>query len=160
MLTSDDLLRAVLVPALVAGAVAAVGWWRRWDWAMPAAAGLGFLAGHALLGVPGLPPRDGTDWLFWLAIPVTLLGVMDSVTARRWGGIMGAAAGAVAYLVVRPLPAEAVSAASLYGTALGLAVAGAAVVVVVGWAEPRVGTAAVVAGLCVALGAAAVVVLS
>src|SRR3954470_21230997 len=127
MVTPSELLRVLLGPILVAGVIAAISRWRRWAWGMPVAAGAGFLAGYALIGVPKLPPRDGTDWLFWLAIPATLLGVVDATVGRRWGWALGLAAGMVALVVVLPLPAETVPRGSLYAAAALLALAGAAV---------------------------------
>src|SRR3954468_1732661 len=100
MVTPSELFRVLLAPLVVSAIVAAIGRWRKWAWAMPLAAGVGFLVGYALLGVPKLPPRDGTDWLFWLAVPVTLLGVVDATVGRRWGWALGlAAASAVAVVI-------------------------------------------------------------
>jgi hypothetical protein len=160
MLTVDEALRAVLAPMVVAAAIAAVGWWRRWPWAMPAAAGAGFLAGYALVGVPRLPPLDGTDWLFWLAFPVTALGVIHALTGWRWGWLIGAAAGVVALVIVAPLAPYAVSTGAMLGTAVALAAAGAALCYVARVVEERVGPRTLMAGLCIVMGGAAVVVFS
>jgi hypothetical protein len=160
MLTVDEALRVILAPLIVAAAVAALEWWRKWPWAMPAAAGAGFMAGYALVGVPRLPPLDGTDWLFWLALPVTALGIVDAITGWRWGWVMGAAAGLVALLVVRPLTPQAVSTGAMVGTALTLAAVGAGLCYVARVVEVRTGPRTLVAGLCIVMGAAAVVVFS
>lgn len=160
MLTADEALRAVLAPMLVAAAIAGAGWWRKWPWAMPAAAGAGFLAGYALIGVPRLPPLDGTDWLFWLAFPVTLLGATDALTGWRWGWLIGAAAGVVALVIVSPLAPHAVSVGAMLGTSIGLAAAGAALCFTARVVERRVGARPLVAGLCIVMGGAAVVVFS
>src|SRR5688572_242189 len=129
MLTGQELIHALLVPVLVAGVLAAVGRWRRWPWAMPLATGAGFLAGYALLRLPSLPPRDGTDWLFWLTIPLTVLAMAAAVlsnggsdtlvrhaaesgdvlvprsdaNAAKWNWTFGAAAGLVALVIMLPL---------------------------------------------------------
>ena len=161
MLTTRELLCGIGVPVVVAALIALVGFWRRWAWAMPVAAGAGFLGGYyALSGVPRLPPSDGTDWLFWAAIPVTGLGVLDAVLPRRWGWVLGAVAGGVVLLIGWPLVPNAVPAGALCGVAFVTAAAGAGLCLVARVAEPRVGSSAVVAVLCVTMGAAAVVVLS
>src|SRR3954468_14151550 len=162
MLTLRELQFAIALPVGVAALIALVGFWRRWTWAMPVAAGAGFLAGYvALSGIPRLPPSDGSDWLFWAVIPVTGLGVLDALLPRRWGWLLGAAAGAVVLLIGWPLVrTNTVSAGPLCGVALVVAAAGAGLCLVPGVAEPRVGSPAVVAALCVTMGAAAVVVLS
>src|SRR5688500_12636000 len=123
MFTGQELVYVLLVPAAVSAAFAAFAWWRRWGWPMPAAVGGGFLAGYALLGVPELPPIDGNDWLFWLAVPVTLLGVTDAAMGQpKWGWLFGAAAGAVALVVLWPLAqAGSVSHTALVATAGALA---------------------------------------
>jgi hypothetical protein len=160
MLTVDEALRVVLAPLLVAAAVAAVGRWRQWPWAMPVAVGAGFLAGYALVGVPRLPPLDGTDWLFWLALPVTALGVIDALIGWRWGWLMGAAAGPVALLILAPLRPHAISVGAMVGTSLAMAAAGAGLCYAARLVEERVGPRTLVAGLCVVMGGAAVVVFS
>jgi hypothetical protein len=159
------LLRLVLAPVLVAAVIAGIGRWRKWAWAMPVAAGAGFMTGFVLVGgpdlnVPGLPPIDGTDWLFWLAIPLTLLGVIDALAGKRWGWVLGAAAGGAALVVLLPIVPGALSAGEVARVAVLLAVAGAVVTLCAHVAEPAGGPPAVVAGLCVALGGAAVVVMS
>jgi hypothetical protein len=160
MLTVDEALRVVLGPLLVAAAVAGVGWRREWRWAMPAAAGAGFLLGYALVGVPRFPPLDGTDWLFWLAFPVTALGVIDALTGWRWGWLMGAAAGLVALVIVTPLRPHAVSTGAMLGTALAMGAGGAGLCYVARVVEQRVGPRTLVTGLCIVVGSAAVVVFS
>src|SRR4051794_4867698 len=126
MLTLRELQFAIALPVGVAALIALVGFWRRWTWAMPVAAGTGFLAGYiALSGVPSLPPSDGTDWLFWAAIPVTGLGVLDAALPRRWGWLLGAAAGGVVLLIGWPLVrTNTVSGGPLCGVALVVAAAG------------------------------------
>src|SRR5688500_245811 len=138
MITPAELVRVILWPVIVSALIAGVGRWRKWAWAMPLAAGAGFVTGYALLGVPRLPPRDGTDWLFWLAIPTTLLGVLDATVGGRWGWALGLAAGAVAIVVGLPLAPHAVSHGSLYGTAALLALGGVAVCLAAHAAERRV----------------------
>ena len=169
MLTLADLLRVVLAPVIVAAVIAGVGLWRRWAWAMPLAAGAGFLTGYALAFsaasdyarfVPRLPPRDGTDWLFWLAIPLTVLGVIDALVGKRWGWALATASGAVAWVIVAPLLPETVKTSELAMLATALALGAVAVALCIHFAEPRVTATAVVAALCITLGAAAVVVLS
>ncbi len=161
MLTGQELIYAILVPVLVSAAIAGLGMWRGWAWAMPVAVGAGFMTAYVLLtGVPRLPPRDGIDWLFWAAVPVTLLGALDAATRSRWGWIFGAAAGGVALLVARPLVPGAVSTTALWTTAAALAAAGAALCYVARSADRRVGAWAVIGSLCAVTGAAAVVVLS
>jgi hypothetical protein len=160
MITPGELLRVLLAPVIVSVIIAAIGWWRRWAWAMPVAAGAGFLAGYALLGVPRLPPRDGTDWLFWVTIPVTLLGVVDATVGRRWGWALGLAAGAVAVVIGMPVTPQTVSHATLWSTAAVFAAGGVLGCLAARVAEPRAGAWAVVAALCIAAGGSAVVVMS
>ena len=144
MLTASDLLHVVVAPVVVAAAIAGVGRWRKWAWAMPLAAGAGFMTGFALVGVPKLPPRDGTDWLFWLAIPVTLLGVLDALVGKRWGWVLGAAAGGVGLVVLLPLVPGALSTGEVARVAVLLAVAGAVGALCAHVAEPAGGPPAVV----------------
>src|SRR5260221_2097870 len=118
MLTTREILCAILLPAVVAALITAVGFWRRWAWTMPAAAGVAFLAAYVVLsGMPKLPPRDGTDWLCWAGIPLTVLGVVDALLPRRWGWLLGAAAGGVAPVLVWALVPGTVSRAVPLGAA-------------------------------------------
>src|SRR5687767_14687912 len=101
MVTSEELAKVVLTPLLVAAAVAAMGRWRRWAWAMPMAVGGGFVAGFAMLGVPRYPPLDGTDWSFWLAVPLTITATGVALIDRWWASLAGAVAAVVVWFIVR-----------------------------------------------------------
>lgn len=162
MVTFAELCRAVVVPILLATLIAGIGRWRAWVWMMPLAAGAAFLAGYALLlnGVPRLPPRDGTDWLFWAAIPVTLLGVVESLLNKRWGWILGAIAGGVAVLVAWPLVPRTVPMLEAIALGASLAIIGAAVCFVASILEARTDSFTIIASQCLIIGAAAVVILS
>jgi hypothetical protein len=161
MLTGRELLYSIGLPVAVSALIALIGLWRRWAWAMPVAAGAGFLAGYyALSGVPRLPPRDGTDWLFWAAIPVTGLGVLDAAVPRRWGWLLGATAGGLVLLIGWPLVPNTISAMELCAVAFVVAVVGAGLCLAGRVGEPRLESPAVVAALCITVGGAAVVVLS
>jgi hypothetical protein len=72
MVSPAFLLVGLLVPALVAGAALFVGWRSRRVGAL--GLGVGFLVGFpAVVGAwPTLPPRDGTQALFYVALGVTL----------------------------------------------------------------------------------------
>ena len=87
MLTHQELFYAVVIPVLVSALIAAIGGWRWWWFLMPLAVGVGFLVSYALTGVPKLPPMDGSDWIFWLAIGLTVLAVGESAV----GGVVGGA---------------------------------------------------------------------
>lgn len=189
MITGQELIYALLVPVLVAGLLAAIGRWRRWTWAMPLAAGVGFLTGYALLGVPSLPPRDGTDWLFWLAIPLMVLGMVeawfasggaeipgfpaDAESTRAhwrstlirlltpWTWTLGAVAGLVALVIMLPLArVGTVSGVATATTSVTLAIAGAVLVLLLRFAAERLGGVTTVAGLCIVLAGAAVIVMA
>ncbi len=161
MLTLHELEYALLIPAVIAALITGLGLWRGWAWLMPAAAGLGFLAGYFVLsGVPGIPPQDGTDWLFWATIPLIVLAVVDATIGKWWGWAFGAAAGGVALLIVAPLAHSGIGWGTIAICALLTAACGAAVALVAQWVEPRLGSRAIAAALCITLGAAAVVVLS
>jgi hypothetical protein len=161
MPTTSELLRAILAPVLLSAIIAAIGRWRNWVWTMPAAAGLGFLLGYALLGIPKLPPQDGTDWLFWLAIPITLLGIVDASIGGRWSWGLGVVAGGVAMVILRPIMSASIPSNEIIIVVGGVAVVGALLVWAVAFAEKHLCcTTSVVAALCIALGGAAVVVMS
>src|SRR5689334_21581826 len=123
MLSGQELLLAVLLPMVVSSIFAAIGAWRKWKWMMPLAAGLAFLISYTVTlavnhfsvenSVPGvprewyflpkLPPVNGTDWLYWFAIPLIVLGVVDALVGKGWGFVLGAFAAVVAYVTLHPL---------------------------------------------------------
>jgi hypothetical protein len=158
MLDKNEIIAGILVPVVVAAIVAAIAAWRRWAWAMPLAAAVGFLAGYAAVmqSIPRLGPTDGSDWLFWLAIPLAGLGVVCAMIERRWGWIFGACAGAVAVVLLRPLAEVTPATISLVG--LAMSVAGAALVWIIGFTEHRAGSLWTLAALCVAMGGVGVVI--
>src|SRR4051812_20720167 len=106
MVTPSELLRVLLAPIFVSALLAGIGRWRRWAWAMPIAVGAGFVAGYALIGVPKLPPVDGTDWLFWLTAPVTACAALDATALcgkRALSHILAPlVVGIVVYVIMRP----------------------------------------------------------
>lgn len=167
MPTVGELFRVLLWPLVVSGLIAAVGRWRMWAWAMPLALGVGFMTGVAALigqpayfGRPALPPADGTDWLFWLAIPLTVVGILDATRGGKWGWLMGLVAAGVAYVILRPLPTTAYPHAQAFVLVLGLGVAAAAAALAARITRPSIGSWAVGIALAITLGAAGVVVMS
>jgi hypothetical protein len=127
---------------------------------VPLAVGTAFLLGYALLAVPRFTPTDGPDWLFWMAIPAAGLAVVDSILLPKWGWLFGAVAGVVSLAIIHPIVPVAVSPVVCWGTAIAVAAVGAGLCLTARIAEPRVGTWAVMAGLCAAVGGASVVVLA
>lgn len=156
MLTQHELLCAAVIPALASLVIAAAGCWRRWSWVMPLAVGAGFIGGYAAMGVPRLPPRDGSDWLFWLAIAVTIAGVLGG-RAARWLGWM---AGIVVWVVLRPLPVDFVPPGMLWGLSAMVGAVGFALVFCIGHAEPKLGVSWVIGALVVVAAAGGIVVFS
>jgi hypothetical protein len=163
MITPSELARVLLAPLVVSALIAAIGRWRKWAWAMPLAAGAGFLAGFALIGVPKLPPRDGTDWLFWLAIPVTAVAIIDALPFGSRGVrdhiTLPAAPGIVAWTIVLPL-AQGMLAPLVWVMGFGFMLAAYVVHLAFGFTGKRLGATVIVAALCITIGAAAVVLLS
>lgn len=91
-ISNDDLMLAVLWPALVAcvilGASALLPERRR-GWAGPVAMAGAFVAAYPLINgaMPRLPPNNALDWLFCLALPVGMIagvaGAMRVGTTAR-----------------------------------------------------------------------------
>ena len=181
MLTQTQLLYALALPVVLSALLAAIGRWRGWRWVMPLAVGVSFTAAYwalglsnvpprsgdawpawqawLLAGAPKLPPSNGTDWLFWLAIPVTVLGLLDAILGGRWGWILGASAGAVALGILRPLYTMT-DPITLWATVVLLALVGVLLAWVAWFAEPRMGTAWTLLAFSFTLGAAGVMVMS
>jgi len=163
MLTHQELFHAVVIPVLIAAVIAAIGAWRRWAFFMPLAVGVGFLVSYAMTGVPKLPPLDGSDWIFWMAIGLTVVALPDGTIGKsagwlRFGWLLGAAVGVMAFVVLKPL--ADVSAQVLWVTTGVFAVTGAALVLVARVAEARLGSFWTLAAFCVAASGAGVVILS
>src|SRR5260221_3715915 len=170
MLTHQELLHGILIPVVVSALIAGIGAWRRWSFTMPLAAGVAFTVAYACMGVPKFPPQDGSDWLFWLAIPLTLIAVGDSVVgaaviagahptwAARYGWVLGATAGAVAALLLNPL--GDVESHVRWVTVAVFAIAGTALALVASMAQRRLGSGWTLAAFCIAIGGAGVVILS
>ncbi len=127
---------------------------------MPLAVGAGFFTGYSIAGVPGFPPSDGTDWLYWLGIFAVALGIIDALYPSQIGWLTGAFVGIVSLVMMRPLVPGGISTAELWRVAIALTAAGIVLTLAIQLAEPRVGAWAVVAGLCIAMGGAAVMVMS
>lgn len=177
MITPMELLRVLLGPVIVAAFLALLGRLLRWGWLMPLALGAGFLTGYSLLDVPPLPPRDGTDWLYWVMIPITVWGVVDGIMGSRRGAefgggiggnilsglIGGALLGGLVLMLLKPLITG-------YVGGLHWGVVSTASLIVAGWgaamiwlltgASKRLGNWAVLAGLWLLLSGTAVVVMS
>lgn len=158
MPTPHELLLILLLPAVVAAAIAALGAWRRWSFVMPLAAGVAFLVAYACLGLPNLPPSDGSDWLFWLAIPLTLLALVDGLIKVRFGWLLGASAGVVAFVLLKPLPD--VNVQTLWTTGIVFAVVGTLLTFAASIAQRRLGSFWALAPFCVVTAGAGVLILS
>lgn len=171
MLTLDQVVFAILIPAAIAGLIGVVGRWRKWAWMMPLAVGAGFIAGYVkLVGgrekiygqAPHLPPRDATDWLFWLAIPATILAMIGTRWARSWGWIFAVLVLPAVYLIARPRLAAQHGLSP--GEFRGIVIALTQIAVLVAYAahasEKRIGSLAVALSLCIAMGGAAVIAMA
>jgi hypothetical protein len=125
---------------------------------MPLAAAVGFLTGYAaaMQSIPKLGPTDGSDWLFWLAIPLAGVGVVCAAIQPRWGWLFGACAGAATLVLLRPL--ATVTTGTMWLLGLATAAAGAALVWIVGFTQSRAGSLWTLAALCIAMGGAGVVI--
>jgi hypothetical protein len=85
VITLESLLRGVLVPALITGAILLLAGWRgrrldggaRSGWGGALGLGAGYLTGHWLLeGVPSLP-GSAEGAIFWLALAGTVIGCIE-----------------------------------------------------------------------------------
>jgi hypothetical protein len=60
----QQLLLGVVIPAVVASLVMAVGVWRLWAWGGVLGVAIGYLAGQLFVrGIPRRPPVEAVDWL-------------------------------------------------------------------------------------------------
>lgn len=161
MITPQELLYTLVVPLLTCAALASLAIWRRWPWMFPLAAATGFLAGYSLLGVPSLPPRDGTDWLYWLTLPLAGVALLDTPRHRKWSWALGLLCGIVPFIVVHPLVrAGSISMSDLLIPCLSLAPAGAIACLLLDRAQRRIGAFATTASLVLTLAGTAVLILS
>lgn len=168
MLTSREIVFGILMPLAIALIVGAVGWWTKRAWLLPVAGGIGFLAGYANslgatggFGLPRLPPSDGSDWLFWAAIPATALAAVVALArAQRWPALLGAWAGVVVLLILRPLVPGTLSSTTALELALTSALLGIVVCLAYTVAGDRIGHGWATLCLCIALAGAGVTVLS
>jgi len=107
-------LYGVLLPALAAGLVLAVGWrvWRRVPegidgrWAGGAALAAALFVGQlGLSGLPTAPGGDltptGLDWLAWVVVAAALLLPIEPHLGRRWALLRGVLAIVTVELVLR-----------------------------------------------------------
>ena len=159
MLTNEDLLWGIVLPVAVAVAIALIGAWRRWAWAMPVATGVAFLVAYYLLAKPTWNPSAGADWLFWLAIPLTLIAALDAQFRPRFGWLLGALAGVVAFVLLRPIAAS-VPANEMWVAVVALAAFGVAMTWTGEFAAGRYGPVWALLAFTVVLGGAGVVVLA
>jgi hypothetical protein len=115
MFSAGEWFAAILLPAVVSATVLVAGWRvtrHRYSsresrsWAGPPAVALGFaVAWLALFGWTGLPPHDAIDWLLPLALPLVLLGLLESF--YRWpppAGVLAIALAASATLLLISWP--------------------------------------------------------
>ena len=81
MFLLQQLLPGVLVAVLISGVFAFAGrLWRANNWADAVALGIGYAGGHVVTaGWPAFPPAEATQWLPYLALAATFLGVIDAL---------------------------------------------------------------------------------
>jgi hypothetical protein len=84
MYTGNDFTLGVLIPFLVGVTVMAAGALldgrRRWRWPAPLAIAAAFMVGFPLIAnaAPSMPPAAAGDWLFWLALPLAVVAMVDA----------------------------------------------------------------------------------
>lgn len=157
MPTPHELFLAVVIPVAVSALLAAIAALQRWTWLMPLALGAGFMVGHACFRLPHLPPHDGSDWMFWLAAPFMLLGVVDAVFNLRWGWVLAVLAGVIPVIVLYPLVPQSVSAEVRWACAPVIGVAAMVLAWVTWIVQTRIGWVWTLLAFCIALGGAAAV---
>lgn len=158
MLSDREILLGVAVPGLFSACLMLVVVWRRWGIALPAVSGIAIMAGYGMLRHPGLPPQDGSDWLFWMVYLLATAGIGLQRLGAKWAG-MGAVAGAVVFVVLRPIAPE-IGWGAVWEASAVAAMWGVAAAVALPWAGSRFGAGWVVLGLASVVGAAGVLVAS
>src|SRR6266478_6112864 len=158
MLTDRQLCLGIALPGLVSTALMLIVIWRRWPIALPPALGVAVMTGYWLLRQPDLPPQDGSDWLFWMQLPLMLAGVVFQRTGARWSAI-GAIAGVIVYVVLKPI-APAIGSAAIWKSSLLAAGWGAAAAIALPPAARRIDPICILATLASILAATAILVLS
>lgn len=167
MLTNREILFGIMLPLAVAVVIGLIAWRTKQAWLLPLGGGIGFLVGYASslgstggFGLPRLPPGDGTDWLFWAALPAIALAMLAGWLGWRWLAILGAWAGVVVWAIARPLVPGTLSAAAAVEIGVAAGVIGVIVVGVHSLVAARIGHGWSVLSLCIVLGGAGVTVLS
>jgi hypothetical protein len=128
MITLPQILWCFVIPL----AIALVVLFPKWRWTATLAVGAAFIVGHVgWPGVPEVPPSTGGDWIFWLAGPLTAVGLIESlVRMPAWvrAILTSIASVALVWVILRPLipqaltPTQAATGAALFGLAAALAV--------------------------------------
>src|SRR5690349_1141341 len=110
MLTTREILFGILLPLLASGLLGLIPWLARMAWLIPLTVAAAFLIGYAnSLGAnggfafPRFPPSDGTDWLFWSAIPAVALAMLTPALPRHWKVLPALWAGVIVWIIVHPL---------------------------------------------------------
>ena len=158
MLTDHEIYLGIALPGLVSLALMLIVAWRRWTIALPTVVGIAFMVGYWLLRRPELPPQDGSDWLFWMTLPLMLGAIVFQRQGAGWG-LMGMMAGALVYVVLRPIT-PALGLAAIWRCSAIAALWGTAAAITLPWATRRIGAAWILGSLSSIVGATAVLVLS
>jgi hypothetical protein len=108
MLSTNDILSGVLLPAILSGLIllAGIRWASGRAWVSVLALGVPFTLAFACVNGAGhlLPPSGAVDWLFYLGLLFTGVGLVDSsVRLQLWARALAMflAAGAGAFLLLR-----------------------------------------------------------
>ena len=158
MLTDRENCFGIALPGTVSILLTLIVVWRRSPHALPAVVGSAFMVGYWLLRQPELPPQDGSDWLFWMALPLGAGGILFQRMGPRWAAL-GTLSGAVVYVVLHPIT-PAIGSAAVWGSSALAALWGIAAAITLPWAACRIGAMCTVLALSVAIAGTSVVVLS